>query len=435
MGSAILDNGFLCKIRKAFTRSLGPSLGTWEPGRPTHAEQDQFFCPCSRSPLIRKGGQSRAGTKRPSRDIPGTHEAGKLNGGAVKVHWYILSTCVNAWGGLTHDTLLAYAVKRHDGPDIPARRPHVVDRGEGTWGTLLPLTGNMVQPKTKMSTQCFHRRAAAAAAAAAAEAEKAKLSRTVHAHTRPRAHTFASPSCGPPPSSQPGPVLLAHFEKTKIRHPAPCAMCHDPSFCRGDAGNKLVQLNRYETIAMALGSTPGQVGIHCPCFFFFPCLLSQLLHRVPIFPVHALSMPVPCPSSRPSPIPHRQLAGSLAMPGFANYSLFPGRMIARSVLSGNALSHRCFNSEHNIFREIKCFSLRIYGLFAGSDGTCLSPPLVLLFVVSHTYSVPLPHTFLAASLVLFPSYSHLSQKFETTVVAFSSCVLALHRLVPESSVP
>lgn len=65
-------------------------------------------------------------------------------------------------------------------------------------------------------------------------------------------------------------------------------MCHDLP-CRGTAGNKLVELNRYETIAMVRLHAARRV-LHCPCF-------SQLLHRA------QRCLPCPCPSFRsPSPI-------------------------------------------------------------------------------------------------------------------------------------
>lgn len=82
-------------------------------------------------------------------------------------------------------------------------------------------------------------------------------------------------------------------------------------------------------------------------FFFFPCL-SQLLHRVPVFP----SL-VPCLCPIP-PSPTYSLPG---MPGLVNYSLFPGRMITRVVLS-RCKDYKvmvsvtaCFNLDSRIFSE------------------------------------------------------------------------------------
>lgn len=140
-----------------------------------------------------------------------------------------------------------------------------------------------------------HRRAAAEA-----RAQKGPSCPCTYAPTRP--HICES---APPRRAAPLPrlsVLLAHFEKTK--NPSSSAMCHDPSPLQGRCREQArpAEQVRNHRHGFGLHARAKQVSTALVSFFFFPCLLSQLLHRVPSFPVHALSMPVPCPSSRPSPI-------------------------------------------------------------------------------------------------------------------------------------
>lgn len=133
----------------------------------------------------------------------------------------------------------------------------------------------MVQPKTKKkSTQSFHRRAG--------------------------------------PARKPSKPALSSFFSRHSRKASWTAMCLDPSVqgrCREQARPAGQVRNHCD------GPAPRRTPVSTAhAFSFFAPCLSQLLHRA------QRSLPCPCSSFRsPSPI-----ANSLAWPGFANYSLFPG---------------------------------------------------------------------------------------------------------------